>query len=186
MLRILSGKFKGRILKSPKTLATRPTQGVLRQALFNICQQRIEGARFLDLFAGSGAMGLEALSRNALKATFVEQSPLAIRCIRENIELLHVEEKSEVIPLDVFRALKQLKSSKALFELIYIDPPYEKASKIAKELLSALEGMIAQGGVVFLEDSSEEEELKELPPFLKQKDVRHFGIARLYQLEYIL
>jgi 16S rRNA (guanine966-N2)-methyltransferase len=184
-LRILSGSFKGRILKSPKTLATRPTQGVVRQAVFNICQQSIEGSRFLDLFAGSGAMGLEAISRGAKSATFVEQASAATRCIRENIELLQVANQCELLPMDIFRAIKQLKQKKSLFDFIYIDPPYDETAKIAKDLLRELEGLIAPQGVIFLEDSSQDEQILEVPAFVRQKDTRRFGIARLYQFEYV-
>lgn len=83
-LRVIAGKYKGRSLKTPKATSTRPTQGMLREAVFNICQNEIEGAFFLDLFAGSGAMGFEAISRGAMKATLVEQNRQAQLCIKEN------------------------------------------------------------------------------------------------------
>lgn len=184
-LRILGGAFKGRILKAPKTLSTRPTQGIVRQAVFNICQHQIEGARFLDLFAGSGAMGLEAISRGAIRATFVEQAPAATRCIRENIELLAAQDQCELLSMDIFRAIKQLREKKSSFDLIYIDPPYDKTARIAKDLLKELEGLIAPEGLLFFEDSSQEEQILEIPAFLRQKDIRRFGIARLYQFEVI-
>ena len=180
-LRILGGEFKGRILKSPKTSLTRPTPGILRQAVFNICQHHIEGAHFLDLFAGSGAMGLEALSRNAQSATFIEKAPAAARCIRENISLLHLEDRSELLTLDIFQAIQQLKQKKRVFDLIYIDPPYGKIA--VEDVLNELKDLLAQGAVIFVEDSSQEKGLAQCPSFLKLKDTRRFGIARLYQFE---
>ncbi len=133
-LRILSGAFKGRILKSPNEKTTRPTQGVLRSAVFNICQADLENATFLDLFAGSGAMGLEALSRGAKSSTFVEKDRKAAACIRENIALLGVSNRTEVFSLDALTALHKMTKP---FDIIYIDPPYDtNLFEIVETLLS--------------------------------------------------
>lgn len=121
-LRIFGGQFKGRILKSPSSETTRPTQGVVREAVFNICQASIEESRFLDLFAGSGAMGLEALSRKAAHATFIEKNRLAAQCIKENLSLLNLSEKAEIFSEDAVAALSKIKQP---FDIIYIDPPYD-------------------------------------------------------------
>ena len=179
-LRILGGQYKGRILHSPKTKATRPTQGVLRQAVFNICQHSISEARFLDLCAGSGAMGLEALSRGALQATFVEQDPAACRCIRENIALLRLESQATLLSQNLFTALKFLGKKEDLFDLVYIDPPYGKCvASILAEVEK--EGILAKGALVFLETSAEEPEITYDSSHLQLSDVRRFGIARLTQ-----
>ena len=90
-LRILGGTFRNRLLKSPKGEQTRPTLAVMRKSVFDILQTQIEGAAFLDLYAGSGAMGLEALSRGASHATFVDANRFALSCIEDNICLLKVE-----------------------------------------------------------------------------------------------
>jgi len=149
-LRIIAGQFKGRILKAPKGPVTRPTQGMLREAVFNICQQVIEGASFLDLFAGSGAMGLEALSRGAAHATFVEGNRFAAQAIRDNIALLDLGRQSSLIVADAKAALRRLKGS---FNLIYVDPPYDlKAAPFVEELLSS--GLLADDGILFLEERS--------------------------------
>lgn len=184
-LKILGGQFKGRILKSPKNTATRPSQGILRQAVFNICQHEIDGARFLDLFAGSGAMGLEALSRGARRAVFVEKDREALRVLRENISLLHLEEQTDLLAADVLIALQKLAGKKAAFDLIYIDPPYRQSQLLVRVLDALLEHrLLVENGLLFVEDSSQDPELQyEKLPLIK-KDVRKFGIARLYRFKY--
>ncbi|MBP9841426.1 MAG: 16S rRNA (guanine(966)-N(2))-methyltransferase RsmD [Simkaniaceae bacterium] len=119
-MRLTGGIFKNRLLKSPKGQSTRPTSEKLRQAVFNILQHKIEGATFLDLFAGSGAMGLEALSRGALKATFVENHPEALKALYANIAALELQESSQVISQNAKKILPKLGS----FDIIYVDPPY--------------------------------------------------------------
>lgn len=175
-LRIIAGKFKGRLLKAPKTNSTRPTQGMLREAIFNICQNEIENARFLDLFAGSGAMGLEALSRGALHTTFVEKNRQAILCIKENIAILKLEKQSTIIPTDASRAVEILAKQAAQFELIYIDPPYEIPFD-----LKPVVPLVAESGILFLEERHNPKKAHtpiELPG-LTLKDTRRFGIALL-------
>ncbi len=137
-LRIFGGIFKSRILKSPPSSSTRPTQGILRQAVFNICQQDDENALFLDLFAGSGAIGLEALSRGAAFAVFVEQNPAAARCIRENIRIWG-SKKIKTLCLQRVPALRHLSKLPFAFDLIYIDPPYAQGPQKHPSSLAELE-----------------------------------------------
>lgn len=185
MLKILGGQFKGRPLKSPKNKTTRPSQGVLRQAVFNICQHEIDQARFLDLFAGSGAVGLEALSRGASRVVFVEKDREAIRVLRENISLLHLEEKTDLLTTDILIALRKLASQNAVFDLIYIDPPYSQTHLILKALGAIQEQrLLADDGTLFVEDSAQTPELSYEKQPLAKKDVRKFGIARLYRFKY--
>lgn len=147
--RIIAGQFKGRILKAPKNSSTRPTQGVLREAVFNICQNEIEGARFLDLFAGSGAMGLEALSRGAAHATFVDNDKQALTSIRENIAILQIASRTAVIANDAIFVLKRLFSS--CFDIVYIDPPYDVSIiPFVEELLA--HRLLAPNGLLFIEE----------------------------------
>ena len=175
-LRMIAGQFKGRLLKTPKSTSTRPTQGMLREALFNICQMEILNARFLDLFAGSGAMGLEALSRGALHATFVEQNRQAIQCIKENIADLGVEKQTQLIPIDASRAVALLAKQGAQFDLIYIDPPYDLSFK-----LESASPLLAPGGTLFLEERHNPKKPHKPPqvPGLQFKETRRFGIALL-------
>ncbi len=125
-MQIIGGKHRKRHLKSPKHTVTRPSSSSVREALFNICQWEIENARFLDLFAGSGAIGLEALSRGASEVIFIENSRLTLPTLRENIALLKEESHSRVFPVDVFKGLEKLRDQQAHFTIIFADPPYGK------------------------------------------------------------
>ncbi len=175
MLQIIGGKHKRRKLNAPKTDLVRPTASRLREALFSICQHHIEGARFLDLFAGSGAIGLEALSRGASHATFVEQARPSLSTIKQNIELLGEKENTTLIAADVLAAIPKLKDR---FDLIYVDPPYGKG--LGAEVLSLLDKhpLLTDGGIIFIEDSALEE-----PPLttLKLKQKRQVGRAQLFE-----
>ena len=128
-MRIIAGKYRGRNLKSPPSLDVRPTSDRLRETLFNIIAPRIDDARFLDLCAGSGAVGIEALSRGATHATFVEQSREMCIVIKSNLELCRVERsESDVIQLDahdyLFRFIRKQPDSGKAWDIIYFDPPY--------------------------------------------------------------
>lgn len=121
MLRIIAGRHRNRPLRTPKGSSTRPTTSRNRETLFNICQQDIEGARVLDLYSGSGAIGIEALSRGAHEVIFVERDRGAANCIRENLEKL--DESAEVLMMDVLKFLRR--TDREGFNIIYADPPYE-------------------------------------------------------------
>ncbi|MDE3055959.1 MAG: 16S rRNA (guanine(966)-N(2))-methyltransferase RsmD [Verrucomicrobiota bacterium] len=177
-MKILGGKFKGRSLKSAGP-ATRPTQAIMRGAFFNICQHYIEGAHFLDCFAGSGAMGFEALSRGASRVTFIEQDKVALQALRQNIALLHVEAQVELLPYKAERALAQLEES---FSLIYLDPPYAlPVLPYIEQILRRY--LLKEGGFLFIEKSS----IKEEPPIqgLKLISRRTFGAAALEQYQFL-
>jgi 16S rRNA (guanine966-N2)-methyltransferase len=180
-LHIIGGTFKNRALKAPKTAQTRPTTAILRKAVFDIARPFIEGAAFLDLFAGSGAMGIEALSRGASHATFVEQNRDAVRCIHDNLNTLRLEEQSTVIQGAVLTVLKKLKTP---FDLIYCDPPYDKAA-VHLEVVSFLDqsGLVQSGTVVFLEEAYPSKLKIDSAPLarLVHKDSRHFGNSLLHQ-----
>lgn len=176
-LRIVSGRFKGRVLHSPKSSKTRPTKEALREAVFNICQGSIEGATVLDLFAGSGAIGFEALSRGASHVTFVEKDQLALSSIRKNIELLDLEGQTTLFSQDALQAIKQLNS----FDLIYLDPPYEmRVEPILNELIARKS--LNDQGTLFVEELFDPKkkplEIKGL--FIKSS--RRFGKSSLLEL----
>ncbi len=167
-LRIVSGQFKGRILQAPKGSTTRPTQEMLRGAVFNICQHEIQGSQFLDLFAGSGAMGLEALSRGAEHATFIEKNRNALAAIRENILSLQVALQSTVIGTDVETALKRIESS---FDIIYVDPPYHiSADSFVTTLLN--KNLLRENGLLFLEASSRHHQDPPIFSSLREEEIR--------------
>lgn len=123
---IIGGRHKGHRLQAPKGKLTRPTPSRLRETVFNILQSDIIEAEFLDLFAGSGAMGLEALSRGAKCSTFIDSNTLSIQAIEENIAKLKVKEKTKVYKEDVILSLKKMVKQQKKFDLIYADPPYIK------------------------------------------------------------
>ena len=126
MLRITGGTWKGRALRSPSSQKTRPSHARLRQALFNSIQFEIEGKHVLDLFAGSGALGFEALSRGAMSVTFVESGRPALDCIRKNIQELQCADRVKVKETDVDLALRHwTESVTPPFHLIFSDPPYD-------------------------------------------------------------
>lgn len=160
-MRIIGGHFKHRQLMIPKQ-GTRPTLGAVREAVFNMCQGSIEGARVLDLFAGSGAIGLEALSRGAAHVTFVEKGKEAIRCLKQNIAALGVESQSTLYPLSVLQALTIIGKLNAPFDLIYADPPYgEGWGPLILQAIDTQE-LLKKEGALFIEESMGA--LKELPP----------------------
>jgi 16S rRNA (guanine(966)-N(2))-methyltransferase RsmD len=125
-MRIIAGKFRGRTLKSPPSLATRPTSDRLRETLFNILAPRIAGARFLDLCAGTGAVGIEALSRDAAHVTFVDQSRKMCALIEENVQTLKIDDKeAEVVTSEAGKFLMwHAKKGRQAFDIVFFDPPY--------------------------------------------------------------
>ncbi len=162
-MRIIAGTFRNRKLTTPKGEATRPTSSRLREALFNICQNSAVDANFLDLFAGSGAMGLEALSRGAKSATFVEQHIPAERAIEQNIKSLDVADRARLLRGDVYRLIPKLHSQGQKWSIIYADPPYSKGVNDDKQpietdkLLSLLDTypLLIPGGHLFIEDTAQ-------------------------------
>jgi len=168
-IRIIAGMARGRRLVTPKGLSTRPTRERVRESLFSILQGRVEGARVLDLFAGSGALGLEALSRGARLAVFVERSPQAIAALRENLAHLGVA-GGTILAEDVMGFITR-SHGPAGFDLVFADPPY--AGGGGRRLLDEgrWEHLLAPHGMLVLE--SEEE----MAPggSLERTDVRHYG-----------
>lgn len=177
---LIGGKFKNRLLASPKGQLTRPTTALLRKSVFDILRPHLQEAHFLDLFAGSGAMGLEALSQGASTATFVDSSKEAILCIEKNVDALGLEDVTTILRGDVLAALKKFPENS--FDIVYADPPYAQAH-IRVELLHSLDHhpVVKKGGFVLLE---EEYPSKQTLPPLKNYlhlDARHFGKSLLHQ-----
>jgi len=125
-MRIVAGQFGGRRLRSPGDARIRPTIDRVREAVFSIIAPHVPGARVLDLFAGTGAFGLEALSRGASRAVFVDQSRDAVRIIEENISRCGVQDRARVILAPVRKALLRLAEEGGSFDLVFMDPPYGK------------------------------------------------------------
>jgi 16S rRNA (guanine966-N2)-methyltransferase len=127
-MRIIAGTFRSRTLEAPAGLATRPTSDRLRETLFNVLAPRIKGAAFLDLYAGSGAMGVEALSRGAERVTFVERAPAALKVLRGNLARLALIAGFRIAPGSVGAFLRRPDTS-ATFDLVFLDPPYDAATE---------------------------------------------------------
>jgi len=125
-MRIISGTSKGRKLATPRSPSLRPTSDRVKESIFNILRVEMEGKVVLDLFAGTGNLGIEALSRGAKKAIFVEKERQAIRFIQRNLTQLGLEERSEIVSKDTNRSIGILKQRGESFDLILMDPPYEK------------------------------------------------------------
>jgi 16S rRNA (guanine966-N2)-methyltransferase len=155
-MRIIAGKFRSRILKSLKGHALRPTSDRLRETLFDVLGADVASSRFLDLFAGTGAVGIEALSRGAAHALFIEKHPPAARIIRENLASLGIESEGEVLSGDVLKILEKMilrpPAPEASFHFAFVDPPYA-AGEHYREVLHFLgsSSLLAENAIVILE-----------------------------------
>jgi 16S rRNA (guanine(966)-N(2))-methyltransferase RsmD len=156
-MRIIAGTYRSRRLEAPPGLNTRPTSDRLRETLFNVLARRIRDAAFLDLYAGSGAVGLEALSRGAASVTFVERSPAALRVLRRNIEHLRIAGGFEVraeAAAPFLRLAAKTASKPEPHEVVFLDPPYDAAQEYAAtlDLLGgAARCILAAGALVIAE-----------------------------------
>ncbi|MDQ4040850.1 MAG: 16S rRNA (guanine(966)-N(2))-methyltransferase RsmD [Actinomycetota bacterium] len=147
-MRIVAGRFGGRRLAAPRGAHTRPTSERVREALFSALGD-VSGARVLDVFAGSGALGIEALSRGAAEATFVDSAPAAVRAVRANLTSLAIE--AEVQRADARAFLRAARKRGRQYDLVLIDPPYRRASALAGDLAGALPPLLAPGARVVVE-----------------------------------
>ncbi len=146
-MRIIAGGFKGRRINSPVTRGIRPTIDRVREAVFSIIGEHVGGALVLDLFAGTGAFGLEALSRGAKFCCFVDNGTESLGLIRANIELCGVRDKTRIIRADARSALHRLEAEKQLFDLVFLDPPYGKGY-VEKTLADI--GPVARAGALVI------------------------------------
>jgi len=154
-MRVIAGSYRSRILKSLKGLALRPTSDRLRETLFNVLAPNIAGSRFIDLFAGTGAIGIEALSRGAAEVIFIESHPPAATLIRRNLESLGINSGVTVLAVDALRGLAMLaarENSGAPFDHIFLDPPYAAAQDYSRVLeFVGSADLLAPGGMVAAE-----------------------------------
>lgn len=174
-MRIIAGDYKGRRLQSPPDYSIRPTTDKVKEALFSILTQKIWGSRVLDLFAGTGNLGIEALSRGAETCVFADSSRESLRLIRENIAHCKAEEGARVEAGD-YR--KVLGNQTEPFDIILLDPPYNKGLLDDCFRLIAENGLLAEDGVIVAEHRREEKMPDELYGFQKEKE-RRYGIVML-------
>jgi 16S rRNA (guanine966-N2)-methyltransferase len=161
-MRVIAGKFRSRLLKGPGALRLRPTSDRLRETLFNVLGPSLEDSLFVDLFAGTGAVGIEAISRGARETIFVESNPKAARLIRENLKSLDIL-AAELIEAPAVRGLEKMAARHRLADFIFLDPPYEKTAEY-EQVLALLDAshLIAPRGIVIVEHCRK----TELPEFL--------------------
>jgi 16S rRNA (guanine966-N2)-methyltransferase len=173
-MRIIAGSKKGARIFAPKGHDTRPTSDRAREAAFNLIGP-VDDATVLDLFAGSGAMGLEALSRGAATAVFVESDREALRAIDRNLDKLGLT-GARVIPQDGLRALAAEASAGRRYDLVLVDPPYEMFSSLQNGLSRYLPALLADDGLVVVETAAQDD--PDLPP-LHKRTSRRYGRARI-------
>lgn len=152
-MRVIGGSLKGRRLASFRGRSVRPTSDKVREAVFNILHRPGPSTRVLDLFAGTGAMGIEALSRGAAEAVFVDIDSASIATVRKNLQSCGVLDRSKVYKMDAVRAVRELAARSEGFDLIFIDPPYESGlTEKALEAIAAVR-LLSPGGVIVAETS---------------------------------
>ena len=169
-MRVITGKARGVVLKTPEGLATRPTTDRVKEALFNIIQFEIPTARVLDLFGGTGQLGIEVLSREAKSAVFVDEREEACRLIRENLKRTKLEQQARVVRSDYMAYLKTCKDK---FDIILLDPPYaevflENSLKMITEI-----DILQSGGIIVAERPIGKELPWEFPGYSRSRDYKY-------------
>ena len=173
-MRIIGGTARGRRLKAPKGSAIRPTADRVREALFNILPRDLSGQRVLDLFAGSGSLSLEALSRGAASALLVDDSAEAAGLIRRNLETLGFADRARIWSQPVGKALSRLTAEGAAYDAIFLDPPYDHGW-VEKALTMISRGRVLQAGGIAVAEHSMRERIEERYGELTRRDRRRYG-----------
>lgn len=181
-MRVITGSAKGRLLKPPRDRKIRPTADKVKSAFFNMVGNAVRGASFLDLFAGTGNVGIEALSRGAARCVFVDKGRDSLRLIKENVYRAGFQKEADVLSYDFTRALKMLKKIGNSFDIIYIDPPYNLYRiDVILGIIYDYQ-LIVAGGFIGVERDRREDcaWLESVPFLLKQQKV--YGETRLIYL----
>jgi 16S rRNA (guanine966-N2)-methyltransferase len=155
-MRIVAGKYRSRILKSLKGNALRPTSDRLRETLFNVLGTNVAGSRFIDVFAGTGAVGIEAISRGAIDVVFIENHAAAATLIRRNLDSLEIENGAQILLFDALRGLEKIaarhKPTDAPFDFVFVDPPYAEKEQYDRVLgFLGAASFLAEGSLVIAE-----------------------------------
>ena len=168
-MRVVAGTHRGRLLVAPRGDATRPTSDRVREALFSVLGPSVQDARVLDLFAGSGALGIEALSRGAASAVFVDRAPRAIEAVRANLTALGIE--GDVRRMEARSWLRAASARADAYDLVFLDPPYRRAGELGRELSEGLAAVLASGARVVTESDRRDPLELDLP----LADERRYG-----------
>ncbi len=166
-MRIITGTARGARLKAPRGLSTRPTADRVRESLFSILGSRVQGRRVLDLFAGTGSLGLEALSRGAAQAVFVDRATAGV--LRDNASHTHLEDKARILGSDVFPAMERLAGAGERFDLVFCDPPYRRG--LWERALKVLDDspLLAEDALVVVEHGTDEVMIPELSHLVRTR-----------------
>lgn len=182
-MRVIGGKLKGKQIRTCRGLFLRPTSGKLREAIFNIITPFLTNGSVLDLFAGTGSLGIEALSRGMDRTVFVEKTPRVISVLRKNIIACQVQNRTEVLGCSVSKGLKILQSRKKRFKITFLDPPYQ-GNLAGRTLLEISEAnLLKKDGLIIVEHSSGEH-VNSAYGKLKLDDRRHYGQTLLSFFSY--
>ncbi len=182
-MRIIGGKFKRKKLAAVPGASTRPTSDRLRESLFNILAGDVADAVVLDLFAGTGALGIEALSRHAHSAVFVDNQSKAVSVINKNIDACSLEKNIKVYKWDITRNLNCLSGREQLFDLVFIDPPYN-LEMIPKTLANLVKIKCLKNDAVIVVEHSSSESVGEIPDCCSMTDIRQYGKTSVTFLVY--
>ena len=181
---MIGGLARGRRLHSPRDRQIRPTSDYLREVLFDLLGQQVSGRSFLDLYAGTGAVGIEALSRGAARAVFVEYERSALAWLSRNLEAAGFMERAEVVPLEVLRYLRRAAAAPRRFDLIFLDPPYRGVDATTALSLIASTELLAPAGMAILERSTRSARIPAPQGTALIREVRHGdSILGLYRWE---
>src|SRR2546423_11935048 len=171
-MRIIAGKYRGRRLKSPPSLQTRPTSDRLRETLFNVLASRIEGASFLDLCAGTGAVGIEALSRSAKHVALVDRTEKMGALIESNLSVLSIEASEyDIATVDAFDFLRKRKTTDTAFNLVFFDPPYSSNYECVLNFIGEHTKRLLQDDAVVIIEHAKQKEISD-----------EFGALKRYRL----
>ncbi|WP_369823179.1 16S rRNA (guanine(966)-N(2))-methyltransferase RsmD [Listeria sp. ILCC792] len=177
-MRVIAGSKKGRALKAVPGKTTRPTTDKIKESLFSIIGPFFDGEKVLDLFAGSGGLGIEALSRGAGEAVFIDQASLAVKTVKENLTACRLENQAVVYRNDAMRALKIFQKNEEVFDLVFLDPPYKK-QQLAKILTFLDEAnLVSDGALVVCEYEKDDALPDAIGRFTKTREV-NYGITVL-------
>ena len=179
-MRVISGTARGKKLNSLEGLETRPTLDRVKEAIFNILQFEIKNAKILDLFGGSGALAIEALSRNAKHAVVCDYSKKAIQVINKNMQETKLDNKALILNKDYLEALKQLKNESEKFNIIFLDPPYKTDYAIKSIEYILKYNLLEKDGIIVIE-TDDEKKIKDIEKYkeIEVYDTRKYGIAHI-------
>lgn len=172
-MRVIGGVAKGRRLKTGKAAQIRPTSDYIKEVIFDVLQGRVSGVKFLDLFAGTGNVGIEALSRGAQEVTFVDSSPSSMEAIDGNLEVVRLRDQAILMRKDALPALRRLASLGKKFAVVFIDPPYQGGHHLS--VLSALTelDLLEDDGLAIVEHFHKDTLPLHLPGLKRSREIRH-------------